>query len=83
MTDGGQAPAGEQSIQKRPFGDRHVHLGMPLHTAPPAALGLTPGFLDHPRLEGPPKEQREDHDHQQAAREFGTDKRPAEQDQKD
>ena len=56
---------------------------MTFHPAAQPPLGLAARRLDQLRTQGPAKEQRQDDDHQNAAREFGTQERPAQQDQQD
>ena len=79
VADRGEAPPREDSLQQRPFGDRHVHLRVPFHGAHETTLGLPASLLDEPGPQERSEEQRQDHDHEQAAQELRRRERPAQE----
>ncbi len=80
VADGGEAPGGGELLEQGAFVERHVHLGVALHGANEALLGLLTGLLDHVGLEEAPEEEGEEDDHQGSADELGRSELPADED---
>src|SRR4029077_2749333 len=77
----GERASGEQPAEGRAAADGHVHLSVSLHAASEPFVGLTAGFVHHPRAQGVLEDHRQDPDHQQPARELRGHELPAQQDE--